>query len=114
MHEATRQLTLLGILVNSHLDQDRLHWGVLRGGYYLNVSKYVSPNLPLYRWNVGKYGNTSAFLKEGNGDSLDDCVRKAHQALAGYIREVSEVEAFVLGYADPAPPKSRYERDPVI
>ena len=81
----------------------------------MNVIKFLVPNPNgIYQWNVCRYGNVSALNTEGRGDSLDACAVAAHQRIAEHIREVEEVRALVLGYADPSPPKSRYERDPVI
>ena len=115
MHEATRQVNLLGVLVNSQLVQEKLHWCALRGGYFLHVSKSLVPNSSgIYQWNAGRHGNVSAFSEEGSGDSLDACVITAHRTIADHLREVQEVETLVLGYVDPSSPKSRYEREPVI
>lgn len=115
MPEASRRLTLLGVQADSQLVQEKLHWGALRGGYFMNVSKSLVPNSKgIYQWNAGRHGNVSAFSEEGSEGSLDACVITAHRTIAEHLREVQEVETLVLGYADPVQPKSRYERDPVI
>lgn len=115
MHEAKRQLNLLGTLVNSRVVGGTLHWDNLRGGYYVNVSKSLVPSSKgVYGWNVGLHGNLSAFSKEGSGTSLGDCVRTAHLAIAWYLREVEAVHEFILRPEAPPEVVSRYRRDPVI
>jgi NurA-like 5'-3' nuclease len=81
----------------------------------MNVSKSLLPDSKgTYQWNVGRHGNVSALSEEGNGVSLDDCVLKAHRAIADNIREVEEVRSYILEYVGERKPVSRYERDPVI
>jgi hypothetical protein len=112
MHEAKRQLNLLGKLVSSKVVQEELYWTTLRGGYYLSVSKSLVHGT--YKWDVGLHGNVCALSKEGSGTSLDDCMRTAHLAIAYYLREVEAVHEFVLRPECPPEVTSRYRRDPVI
>ena len=115
MHEATRQLNLLDVLVDSQLVQEKLHWGALRGGYFLNVNKSLVPNSKgTYAWNAGRHGNVSAFSEEGYAESLDACVLEAHRAIAQHFMEADYVKNYILGYAEERKSVSRYERKPVI
>jgi hypothetical protein len=122
MPDDNRQLKLLGTLVDHRVVNNKWIWSAIRGGYYMNVSKSMVPdvagiyqwNAGLYQWNVGLYGNVSAFSKEGPGSSLDDCVRQAHLAIAWYLREVEAVHEFVLRVETPPEVASRYKREPVI
>jgi hypothetical protein len=116
MEESNRQLNLLGRLVAPEVMMDILHWGDIRGGYFLNVYKHLVLNSKgTYQWSAGRYGNISALSKDGSGLSLDHCVRQAQLAIVRFIHESEEVERYILHVEEsPEITPTRYQRDPVI